>query len=83
LKDQIPQARDDDILKGKLVLKNDTPHVKDDALLHTDLKIRKSQTDYGGSTPGPSRTQKGMATAPPHKKKDHPAPDDDDDLSWI
>jgi cell division GTPase FtsZ len=83
LKDQIPQARDDDILKGKLVLKNDTPHVKDDALLHTDLKTRKSRTDYGGSTSGPSRTQKGMATAPPHKKKDHPAPDDDNDLSWI
>jgi hypothetical protein len=80
LKDLVRQARDD-ILKGKLVLKKEMSHVKDDALLHTDLKTRKSPAGDGTGTgqllPTPKRTD----TAPPPKKRDRPEADDDDGLS--
>jgi cell division GTPase FtsZ len=83
LKDRRPQTRDDDILKGKLVLKKDTSHVKDDALLHTDLKTRKSPAANETSTEQSSRVPNGTDTARPRKKEDRPAPDDKDELSWI
>jgi cell division GTPase FtsZ len=81
LKDLIRQARDD-ILKGKLVLKKDAPQVKDDALLHTELKMKKSKSpiDYGSSKEQPSRAPPRRDTAPPGKRKEQPEPDDDDEL---
>jgi hypothetical protein len=83
LKDRRPQTRDEDILKGKLVLKKDISHIKDDALLHTDLKSRKSPVANETSTERSYRVTNGADTARPRKKEDRPAPDDKDELSWI
>jgi hypothetical protein len=79
IKDRSQPARDD-IFLGRSVSQKEPLRVKDDALLHTDIKTKKgsrprSEDDATAAGPGTSSS--------PAKKRTGKSSAQDDEISWV
>jgi hypothetical protein len=72
----------DEIFEGKSVQTTSGPQVRDSALMHTDLKSKKTlrESKNGESGPGSSDHVTESSTTPKKREKNTP---NKDDISWI